>query len=219
MDSRPLTGQQQNVLQFIQDFSERRGYPPTLREIGEAIGLTNVNAVRGHVEALERKGHITRTPDKARSIQLTGKPSALSHVKRKLHEVFKTDEGVLHRVVYGLAWATWRRMPLLTGPRAEWMKAAFEREAVEHGWTLTDCRIEPDHVVLVVETWPNHSPEKTVRRFQSAGRAVRRKHAHDFPGETLWEKGYAATTSLHLLESLVARLLAAPKPPQQKEDS
>lgn len=219
MDGRPLTIQQQNVLEFIERFGAQHGYPPTLREIGEAIGLANVNAVRGHVEALEKKGHITRTPDKARSIQLVHKPSALSHVKRKLHEVFKTDEGVLHRVVYGVAWTTWRRMPLLTGPRVDWLKQAFEREAVEHGWTIVDCRIEPDHVAIVVETWPNHSPEKTVHRLQSASKAVRRKHTHDFPGEPLWGKGYAVTTSLDLLESLVTRLLVDQEPPQQKEGS
>ncbi len=219
MDSKPLTVQQQNVLEYISGFSERHGYPPTLREIGEAMGLANVNAVRGHVEALEKKGHITRTRDKARSIHVVHRPSAMSHVKRKLHEVFKTDEEVLHRVVYGLAWVTWRRSPLLAGPRAEQMRHAFEREAVKHGWTIIECHVEPDHVVLVVETWPNHSPEKTVHRFQSAGKAVRRKHPSDFPSESLWAKGYAATTSLDQLESMVASLLSRQGPPQRMEGS
>jgi REP element-mobilizing transposase RayT len=207
MDAKPLTQQQQNVLRFIEEFSTQHGYPPTLREIGEAIGLANVNAVRGHLEALEKKGHITRAPDKARSIQVVRAPSAFSQVKRKLHEMFRTDEGVLHRIVYGLAWTTAERRPMLTGPAAEWMRQAFEREAMEHGWTIHDLRVQPDHVVAVVETWPNHSPERTVHRLQSAGKGVRRHHPDGFPGEALWEKGYAVTTSLDLLESLVAQLL------------
>jgi REP element-mobilizing transposase RayT len=216
MDARPLTSQQQNVLTFVEDFLRGHGFPPTMREIGDAIGLANINAVRGHLAALEKKGYITRAPDKARSIQVVHSPSAISRVKRKLHEVFHTDEGVFHRIVYGLAWATRRRAPLFTGPRREWMSEAIDREAIEHGWRILDKRIEPDHIVVVVETWPNHSPERTAHRFQAAGKALRRRHPGEFPGEPLWEKGYAVTTDLELLDDLVVKLLAGQM--REKED-
>ena len=125
----------------------------------------NVNAVRGHLAALEKKGYINRSPDKARSIQVVPKPSALSRAKRKLHEVFRTDEGVYHRVVYGIAWTTRGKAPLLVGPKVEQLSAALDREAIEHGWTLLEKRIEPNHVVAIVETWPNHSPERRCAGF------------------------------------------------------
>lgn len=214
--TKPLTEQQNNVLECVQAFSRRQGFPPTLREIGQAIGLPNLNAVRGHLAALEKKGYIVRVPDKARSIQVVHSPSALSRVKRMLHEVLRTDEGVLHRVVYGLAWTTHRRTPWITGPARQWMSDALDHEAVEHGWTILDKRIEPDHIVVVVTAWPNHSAEQTVYRLQSAGKAVRRHHPDELPRNALWGKGYAATTDLDLLDELVTRLLAEPREEDQK---
>ena len=66
MNAKPLTGQQQTVLTFVTGFVEEHGFPPTLREIGDAIGLVNVNAVRGHLAALEKKGYITKEEYQAR---------------------------------------------------------------------------------------------------------------------------------------------------------
>ena len=208
MNTRPLTEQQQTVLTFIGRFVQEHGFPPTLREIGDAIGLVNVTAVRGHLAALEKKGYITKAPDKARSIQLVRPPSAYSRAKRKLHEVLGTDEGVFHRVVYGLAWTTWQGTPCLMGRPAEEIREAFDREAVEHGWTILDARIEPDHVVVIVETWPNHSAQKTVHRLQSAGNAVKRRHRDGLPVEGLWGDGYVVTTDLEILDELLAKLLS-----------
>jgi REP element-mobilizing transposase RayT len=208
MSLRTLTTQQEKVLNFVDAFSEENGYPPTLREIGDGVRLNNVNAVRGHLAALEKKGYITKAPDKARSIQIVHSPSALSRVKRKIHEVLRTDEGVLHRVIYGLAWTTRGRTPWLTGAACERMAEAIDREAIEHGWTIREKRIEPDHIVVVVETWPNHSPERTVHRLQATAKAARRRHPGEFPDGALWAKGYAVTTELDLLDDLVAKLLS-----------
>jgi repressor LexA len=207
MARKSLTSRQQNVLTFVRQFLSRQGFPPTLREIGEAVGLSNINAVRGHLAALEKKGYITKAPDKARSIQIVDQPSSFSRVKRKLHEVLQTDEGVLHQIVYGLAWATWRCEDHLTGSRAEHLHRALEREAAEHGWTLIEERIEPDHVVLVVRAWPNHSPELAVRRFQAAGKAISRQSPKGLSARRLWSTGYVATTDLDMLDELVAQLL------------
>jgi REP element-mobilizing transposase RayT/DNA-binding MarR family transcriptional regulator len=204
---KPLTSQQQKVLAFVSQFLEQQGFPPTLREIGDAIGLVNVNGVRGHLSALEKKGYITRAREKARSIQIVHPASALSRVKRKLHEVWGTDEGVFHHVVYGIAWATHLRAPCLTGLRAKLMEEAIESEAVEHGWTVLEKRVEPDHVVVIVQAWHNHSAQRTVHRFQAAGSAARRRHPHEFPSGPLWGTGYVATTDLEVLGELVTKLL------------
>ncbi len=209
MRPRPLTDQQKNVLAFVEDFSENNGFPPTLREIGQAIGLTNVNAVRGHLAALERKGFLVRVPDKARSIQVVRSPSAISRAKRTLHKALRTDEGVYHRVVYGLAWTTHRRKAWLTGSASQWVSEALDREASERGWTILDKRIQPDHIIAVVATWPNHSAARTVHRLQAAGKTVRRRHPGELPRDALWGKGYAVTTDLELLDDLVERLLGS----------
>ena len=133
MKLKPLTSKQEKVLGYIEVYLGRHGFPPTLKEIGEAIGLTNITAVRGHLLALEKKGYIAKTPEKARSIRIVHSPSPLSRFKRKMHEVLGTNEGVLHQVVYGLAWTTWQRMEYLTGPVRDWISDAIDREVVADG--------------------------------------------------------------------------------------
>lgn len=62
---------QVEVLQYIYDQVEARGYPPTVREIGEAIHLSSTSTVHGHLSRLEKKGFIQRDPTKPRAIELT----------------------------------------------------------------------------------------------------------------------------------------------------
>ncbi len=198
-----LTEQQQKVLAFVEEFAGTKGFPPTLREIGQAVGLNNITAVRGHLLALEKKGYIAKEPDKARGISLIARPSPISRLKRRLHEVLRTDQGVLYNLVYGLGWCTRGRERLLTGEAAARVQRAIAGQAVEHGWRLIDCKVAPDHVAVVVETWPNHSPEQTVRRLQNAGRAALRRN----PLDRTWGAGYAVTTDPEMLEELVQQLL------------
>lgn len=194
---KPLTEKQQRVLSYVDQYRRHQGFPPTLREIGEAVGLVNISAVRGHLAALEKKGYISKEPDKARSIRITYAPSLLSRVKRRLHGLASTDTGVHHKVVYGLALATRGREPILTGDCRTRLEAALEEKGVEHGWVFLEKVIESDHVVLVVEVWPNHSPELVVRRIRAAGASTRR----------IWAKGYVATTDLGQLEAMVREFL------------
>ncbi len=207
MEQAELTQQQRKVLAYVERFSRENGYPPTLREIGEGVDIANVNAVRGHVTALERKGYITRTPEKARSIRVVDGPGGLSRLKRRVHKVLRTDEGVLHRVVYSLAWATWCRRSYWTGRRRQWLLAAFEREFLDRGWEVESLRIASDHVAVTLAVWPNHSPEQVVRRLRSAARSVKRRHMREFPRGRLWEKGYAVTTDPALLDDMLDELL------------
>jgi repressor LexA len=65
-----ITARQQRILDFIADTVRRRGYPPTVREIGEAVGLTSSSSVHSQLANLERKGLLHRDPTKPRAIGL-----------------------------------------------------------------------------------------------------------------------------------------------------
>ena len=65
-----LTDRQRAVLQFIADSIGDRGYPPTLREIGNHLGIKSTNGVNDHLRALERKGYLTREDMKSRTLRL-----------------------------------------------------------------------------------------------------------------------------------------------------
>ncbi len=200
---RPLTSKQQQILNFVSRHCREHGFPPTMREIGEAVGPANVSAVRGHLAALEKKGFITKDPDKARSIRIVGSSSVLSSIKRKLHQFAGTDQNVMYRVAYGIALVTRNRRKHFVGKRRQWIQAALEKQAVEHGWTLLHKRIEPDHIAFVAEVWPTHSPHAVAHRVRHACNAVRRRHLKDFPGRRLWSAGFAVTTDLGQLDEMV----------------
>lgn len=71
MSSAQLTERQQNVYDMIRGLIVDRGYGPTVREIGEHFNIKSPNGVMCHLRALERKGLITRSPNKSRAIELT----------------------------------------------------------------------------------------------------------------------------------------------------
>lgn len=76
-----LTERQRQVLQFIKEEIHKRGYPPSVREIGEAIGLSSSSTVHGHLARLEEKGFIRRDPTKPRAIEvLDDEPKASKRV-------------------------------------------------------------------------------------------------------------------------------------------
>lgn len=64
-----LTDRQQLVLNFITRSIERRGYPPTLREIGHHLGIRSTNGVNDHLKALEKKGYLAREDLKSRALR------------------------------------------------------------------------------------------------------------------------------------------------------
>lgn len=66
----PLTDRQSTVLNAIRDINARQGYPPSLRQIGEAVGLTSLNTVRFHLGRLEAKGYVSRDPGKPRALRV-----------------------------------------------------------------------------------------------------------------------------------------------------
>ncbi|MFY8000197.1 MAG: transcriptional repressor LexA [Candidatus Kapaibacteriota bacterium] len=67
----PLTAKQHDVLRFLQDYTEERGFPPTMKEIGDKFSFASTNAVTQYLVALERKGYIRRsTKGASRGIQI-----------------------------------------------------------------------------------------------------------------------------------------------------
>lgn len=67
---RELTARQRQILDFIRADIHRRGFPPSVREIGEAVGLSSSSTVHSHLAALESKGLIRRDPSKPRALEV-----------------------------------------------------------------------------------------------------------------------------------------------------
>jgi repressor LexA len=68
MAERATTEKQQRILNVIREFTSSRGYPPSVREIGERVGLSSSSTVQSHLKTLERRGLLTRDPTKPRAL-------------------------------------------------------------------------------------------------------------------------------------------------------
>ena len=71
-----LTGRQHEIWDFLVDYVDQHGYPPTVREIGEAVGLASPSTVHAHLANLERAGLLKRDPTKPRALELVGREPA-----------------------------------------------------------------------------------------------------------------------------------------------
>lgn len=81
-----LNNRQVQILEFIRREIKQKGYPPAVREIGEAVGLSSSSTVHSHLNVLEQKGYIRRDPTKPRAIEvLIGSDTNLT--KKELIEV------------------------------------------------------------------------------------------------------------------------------------
>lgn len=67
---REMTSRQREILDFIRSEIHRRGFPPSVREIGEAVGLSSSSTVHSHLAALEAKGLLRRDPSKPRALEV-----------------------------------------------------------------------------------------------------------------------------------------------------
>ena len=90
MSMKKISKRQEDILSFIKSEVRKKGYPPSVREIGEAVGLASSSTVHGHLARLESKGFIRRDPTKPRAIEILD-PEGLETMK----------PGVLHVPLVG----------------------------------------------------------------------------------------------------------------------
>ena len=88
---REPTDRQDAVLRFVARHHHEQGCPPTLREIGEHMGIRSTNGVNDHLKALERKGYLVRRERLSRSIKLTPKADAYLATR----QVYQPGEAVM----------------------------------------------------------------------------------------------------------------------------
>ena len=78
-----LSNRQRQILACIEDAMRERGYPPSVREIGEAVGLSSSSTVHAHLETLQKLGFLRRDPTKPRAIEVRYDPATGSQAERR----------------------------------------------------------------------------------------------------------------------------------------
>lgn len=78
-----LTARQRQILDVIEQNMQDRGYPPSVREIGESVGLTSPSTVHSHLATLERLGYLRRDPSKPRALEVRFDPNSGIAMERR----------------------------------------------------------------------------------------------------------------------------------------
>jgi repressor LexA len=84
-----LTGRQQEIWDFLVEYVDGHGYPPTVREIGEKVGLASPSTVHAHLANLERAGLLKRDPTKPRALELVGRRALAAESEGSRADVHK----------------------------------------------------------------------------------------------------------------------------------
>jgi repressor LexA len=97
-----LTGRQREILQFIVKETEERGFPPTIREIGEEMDIRSTNGVNDHLKALERKGYVLRGEQQSRALVPTKRARLVLGIGAGRRDANLVEVPVLGRVAAGV---------------------------------------------------------------------------------------------------------------------
>ncbi len=163
-----LTPRQEEVLGFVLEKLERSGYPPSVREICEALGISSTRGAQRHLEALERKGFISRAPG-ARAIQVRG---GLRETAAYLPLVGEVPAGPLRYASEEVE--EWLPVPARWGGRGRFLLRVKGDSMVGDGikdgdLVVVDPSPEAEDGEVVVALVDG---EATVKRFRRRGRAV-----------------------------------------------
>jgi repressor LexA len=107
-DATGLTPRQQRILSHIKDSMERVGYPPSMREIGEAVGLTSSSSVAHQLKVLEEKGYVRRDPNRPRALEVF-----LPEVMAARRSISHADESSIDETDIGNAMPPATYVPML----------------------------------------------------------------------------------------------------------
>ena len=181
-----LSSKQQNILVYLREFVTEKGYPPSIREIGKACGISSTSVVKYNLNILQREGHIRRDPDVSRGIDVP----------------FLSRERVVHVPLMGTIAAG---QPIPVPSQESWSPSSVA-EAVEltrdlvqgrenvfalrvKGTSMIDALIDDGDLVLMeatqaadegdmVAVWLKDQGETTLKRIYREGRRVRLQPAN-----------------------------------------
>lgn len=201
----PLTERQRRVLSFIEAHLRQHGFPPTIREIGRHLGIKSTNGVNDHLNALQKKGFLTREGGKSRTLQVVRDASARDLDSVPLHS--ETDDAANDDLD--------ERLPGLVGSRPEGAGAtstgrARAREDFASPFGFDDDLIDVPLLGRVAAGAPilaEENREDTVRvsAFFLGGQKSQKVFALKVVGESMIEDGIHDGDYLFVRKQPVAR--------------
>src|SRR5437660_10019059 len=87
VSSKKLSDRQKNILKYIEDYVDERGYPPSIREIGDRVGISSTSVVDYNLRVLERDGYIRRDREVSRGLELVGGQRGNKHSEPRVGRI------------------------------------------------------------------------------------------------------------------------------------
>lgn len=174
-----LTKRQRRVLEVIEEYTQEYGYPPTIREIGELVGISSTSVVSYNLKVLQRKGYLTRSPDVSRGLRLVTDEAA---------DETPASVGRIHAIPMLGAIAAGQPIPV---PDSDFSPTDYEEIALTpdivpsteglyalqvHGDSMIDALIHDGDIVIIrhqrtaengdmVAAWIKDEQSTTLKRF------------------------------------------------------
>jgi len=137
----------------------------------------------------------------------------MAHVLYTFFVEYETTAHAVHLLVYHLIWCPKYRRPVLDGPIAARLRELVSTVADEHGWTVVEAAIQPDHVHLFLRCRSTDAPHLVVRALKGrTSRALRQ----EFPAlkrrlPTLWTRSYFCASAGNVSAATIQRYIEAQK--------
>ncbi|MDE4541763.1 transcriptional repressor LexA [Thermoanaerobacterium sp. R66] len=175
-DVSKISIKQQEIIDFIKSEIKRKGYPPSVREIGKAVGLRSTSTVHGHLSRLEKKGYIRRDPTKPRAIEVLSNDEKYISDVVKLPVIGKVTAGTPILAVQNIEEYYSVPRDLITGYESESFILKVRGESMINAGIL-----DGDYIIIRKQSYADNGDivvalmedEATVKRFYKESNHIR----------------------------------------------
>ena len=125
---------------------------------------------------------------------------------------YQRDEHRVHLLMLHLVWTPKRRKPVLVGEVAKDCRKILEAKCEEKGWTIKELAIQPDHLHIFLQVWPQDSVSNVVKELKGiTAHELRQKHTQLLKLPSMWTRSYFAATVGKVSAQTIEKYIAAQK--------
>ncbi len=125
---------------------------------------------------------------------------------------YKRDEHRVHLLVYHIVWTPKRRKAVLKNQIAQRCKELIHQKCEEKGWTILNLAIQPDHIHLFIQTWPDNSPSEIVKEIKGiTSYHLRREFPELLKIPSMWTRSFFVATAGNVSQEIIQKYIEAQK--------
>lgn len=125
---------------------------------------------------------------------------------------YKRDEHRVHLLIYHLVWTPKRRKAVLKDKIAHRCEELICQKCEEKGWTVLNLAIQPDHIHLFIQVWPDNSPSEIVKEIKGiTSYHLRREFSELKKLPSMWTRSFFAATAGNVSQEIIQKYIEAQK--------